>query len=199
MRMDLESVLNRMDTVDGWFAREEGALLFRMAEQALQGGRVGTLVEIGSYCGRSTVVLGSAVLAYRPSAKVHAIDPHEGMLSTPEGTAAGLPSFERFNRNIDAAGLREVIVTVSQRSDDVPWSLPIALLLIDGLHDYNSVRRDFHHFGPWVEPGGFIAFHDFRNAGFTGVERCVNEILALPAYGDVALVGSLKVIQKRGV
>ena len=56
------------------------------------------------------------------------------------------PTLAAFRRAISAARLDDVVVTVQRRPHEVEWSQPIAFLLVDGLHDYASVSRDFYAF-----------------------------------------------------
>ena len=60
------------------------------------------IVEVGSYCGRSTVVLGSVVQSLRlDDARVYAIDPHDGKLGAlDQGVEQLPPSLDKFHRNI---------------------------------------------------------------------------------------------------
>ncbi|MCH8999221.1 MAG: class I SAM-dependent methyltransferase, partial [Proteobacteria bacterium] len=154
------------------------------------------MVEIGSYLGRSTVVLGSVVKHICPRAKVYAIDPHEGELTSPDGTPElADPTFEQFMRNIRAAGLETVVEPIRSRSYEVKWDRPISLLLVDGLHDYENVSRDFHHFESHVVPGGYVAFHDYGDT-YTGVKNFVDELVASGRYGTLFKVDILIVLRK---
>lgn len=51
-----------------------------------------------------------------------------------------------------------------------------SLLFIDGLHDYESIRKDIDAYLPLVKLGGLVAFHDYGNS-FPGVVRAVKETL----------------------
>jgi hypothetical protein len=130
--------------------------------------------------------------------KVYAIDSHEGVVGA-AGCNTGVMSLgstlEVFRRNIAANALTSVVETVVKRSYEVTWDKPIALLFIDGLHDYENVSRDFHHFEPWVTAGGYIAFHDYAEY-YPGVKKFVNEIVALPQFEVVHHVESMIVIRK---
>jgi hypothetical protein len=53
---------------------------------------------------------------------------------------------------------------------------PIALLYVDGLHDYASVLADFRHFASDLLPGALVAFHDYFDL-CPGVKQCVNELM----------------------
>jgi hypothetical protein len=154
-------------------------------------------VEIGSYCGRSTVVLGLTIKALGGAeTRLHAIDPHEGEVSTLEqGVMQTAPTLEPFTRNVADAGLATIVVPHIARAADVPWASPAAFLLVDGLHDYPHVTKDLGHFAPFVRSGGFVAFHDYAGY-FPGVKRAVDELLDGGAYRLAHLAGSLAVLER---
>ncbi len=83
------------------------------------------------------------------------------------------------------------------RGPQVAWQEMIALLVIDGLHDYANVARDFFHFEPWLADGGYVAFHDYAGY-FPGVMAFVDELLAAGGYSKVHSAGSLIVLRKHG-
>jgi len=187
--------LERMRAIDGWLEPDEGDLLLAAARASLRK-EPGALVEIGSYCGRSTVLLGAAVRERSDGAKVFAIDPHEGVVgATEQGLRQTRPTFEEFTRNIHAAGLDDWVVPIRCCSHEADWRDPIALLFIDGLHDRDSVARDFRCFANHVRQGGFVAFHDYA-AYYPGVIDVVDGILAGDGWRRVAHVRSLTVIQR---
>jgi hypothetical protein len=191
-------ILARMRTVEGWLADDEADLLIGAlyrAVSALEDTRA--IVEVGSYCGRSTVVLAGVLQSLQmDKAKVYAIDPHDGKVGTLDpGIKQFAPSLEKFQRNIAAAGLAAFVEAICSHSFDVPWDKPICFLFIDGLHDYANVARDFHHFEPWLVSGGYIAFHDYVPY-YPGVVTFVNGLLASGIYQRAACVASLIVLQK---
>jgi predicted O-methyltransferase YrrM len=191
------AILARMQRVEGWLEDEEADLLIAAAVRALmlaEPGEQPAIVEVGSYCGRSSVVLGSTILAICPRARLFAVDPHEGQVGA-DSVYSDRPTLERFTANIAAAGLEEVVVTVIKRSYEVDWDRPIGLLFIDGLHDYSNVARDFGHFERWVKPGGFIAFHDYADY-YPGVVAFVDELLVGGCYLEVDRALSLILLQK---
>ena len=193
------AILDRMEQVEGWFRREEAELLLQIARQAAVAHESAAIVEIGSYCGRSTIVLASAARVPGRSARVYAIDPHDGEVGardTLDGVLRQLPTFDRFTANIASAGVDDIVEPIRQRSFDVSWQLPIALLLVDGLHDYVSVARDFHHFEPHLQDGAFVAFHDCDDH-FPGVRLFVAGLSGDAAYEEVGRAASLVVFRKR--
>jgi len=197
----VESVLDRMEQVEGWFRRDEGKLLFDVAYQAVVGKETPAIVEVGSYCGRSTVVLASAARRANSEARVYSIDPHEGEVGggdAIDGMTRESSTFDRFRANINAAGLSAVVVPVRRRSYEVTWDTRIALLLVDGLHDYASVARDFQHFEPYLLPDAHVVFHDCDDS-YPGVRAFVAGIAADPGYEEAGTASSLRVFRCRAV
>jgi hypothetical protein len=192
-------ILNRIKNIQGWLDEEEADLLLATCNRALSSlPRQSAVLEVGSFCGRSTVLLGSVVESLGSLSKVYAVDSHEGIVgavSSAEGIRSLGSTLDIFRANIAAHGLTPVVETVVQRSYEVNWEKPIALLFIDGLHDYVNVSRDFRHFEEWVVPGGYIAFHDYADY-YPDVKRFVDELLALPNFEFVSRVQSLVVVRK---
>ncbi len=193
-------VLKAIDKIEGWLEQEEADLLIAATRRALKLlPQPHTIVEVGSYCGRATVVLGSVVRAVCPEARVYAIDPHDGKIGAlDQGIRVVPPSLEMFKRNIENAGLADYVEIVKSHPVDVSWYKPISLLLIDGLHDYANVARDFFHFEPWVVSKGYIVFHDYADY-YPGVKAFVNELLVSGRYRKVHCVRSMIVLQKLAV
>lgn len=190
-------LLESIREIEGWLGEKEADLLMSITLKSCTSLPVPhRIVEIGSFHGKSTVLMGAVARAYFPEARVYAIDPHEGMLgAVDQGIEQVQPSLENFQHNIKRAGLTDTVVLIKDYSYRVLWEEPISLLFIDGLHDYPNVARDFYKFSPYVVPGGLIAFHDYADY-YPGVMALVNEVLDSPSYQKVKLVESLIVIQK---
>lgn len=191
-------VRNRIEDVEGWLREGEIDLLIDLAWDAIAPASPYAVVEIGSYHGKSTIVLGTVGQAVAPRPRIVAIDPHEGHVGAADsfvGTHFGPPSMEAFTRNITQAGLESTVELIQQRSYEVTWTRPINLLFIDGLHDYLNVSRDFCHFDSWIVPGGYVAFHDCEE-GFPGVKAFVDELVESRRYRKIRQVQSIAVLQK---
>jgi predicted O-methyltransferase YrrM len=154
--------------VDGWLSADQAARLHAAAAATRPGDQI---VEIGSFRGRSTIVLAGAA---PDDVAVVAIDPHAGNDRGPqeivgfERQAAG--DHEVFNANLAAAGLADRVRHVREFSDKahVFVSGPIAVLFIDGAHRYAPARLDIRQWGARVEPGGTMLIHDsFSSVGVT--------------------------------
>ena len=129
----------------------------------------GTVVEIGSHQGRSTVVLASAARA--TGSKVVAIDPFvEGKMF------GGKSTREKFETHIREAGVADLVELHPRPSRAVreSWSGPVDVLYIDGKHDYWTVVDDLR-WGSFVVQGGEVLIHDaFSSIGVTmGMLRTV--------------------------
>jgi predicted O-methyltransferase YrrM len=191
------SVISQMKAIEGWLEEDEADLLIGAVHASCRNGRpLGAIVEIGSYCGRSTIVLASAARAFGSTQPVVAIDPHLGQVGAADQRVSQVaPSREKFVRNIAAANVTDMVELVEQHSTQVAWSRPIGLLFIDGLHDYINVSRDFAHFQPWIASRGYVAFHDYAHY-YPGVVAFVDELLAGGRYEMVRLVRSMMLVRR---
>jgi hypothetical protein len=191
-------VLAAMRQVSGWLGDDEADLLITMTDRALATcAEARALVEVGSFRGKATTVLASVVRAMRPGARIWAVDPHDGIVGAlDQGVRREGPTLASFQQNIARAGLEPYVETVQSRATEVPWAEPICLLLIDGLHDYGSVARDFHHFESFVVTDGLVAFHDYAEY-FPGVKRFVDELIHSGRYQLAERASSMVVLCKR--
>lgn len=195
--LSLLSSLNSIKQIQGWLDEEEADLLLSVTLKAcieLPGPH--SIVEIGSFQGKSTVLLGSILKAFFPTSKVYAIDPHDGVVgSTDQGIQTLPATLESFKKNICAYELAEVVEPIIEYSFNVHWERSISLLFIDGLHDYPNVARDFYHFSMWIHQNGYIAFHDYAPY-YPGVMAFVDELLSSKNYLQISKANSLIILQK---
>src|ERR1700759_5431811 len=156
------------EEVTGFMQSDEGRALYDAAVRHLGDG-VG--VEIGTYCGKSTVMLGAAV--QQTGGVLYTIDHHHGseehqpgweyhdtsMVDEVTGLFDTLPT---LRHTLDAAGLDDNVVAVVGKSSVVArsWRTPLQLLFIDGGHSEDAARRDYEGWGKWVGAGGALVIHD---------------------------------------
>lgn len=192
-----QPILKEMRTIDGWLTASEADLLISATHRALADcPHVNALVEVGSYCGRATSVIGGVVRAVRPTARVWAIDPHDGFVGAhDQGLERVDPTLDTLRANIERTLLSPFVEIVTAKAQDVPWTEPLCLLLIDGLHDYPNVLKDFSHFEPHLCEGALVAFHDYAEY-FPGVPVFVDELCASGRYEAVGRARSLIVLRK---
>lgn len=191
-------VLQAMNRIQGWLDMEEAECLMAAAEYVLtRMDAPHNIVEVGSYCGRATVTLGLTVRRMGADAKVHAIDPHDGMAGAlDQGLRRVPPGLKTLKRNIANAGLNETVNIIKSPSRNVSWKDPVSLLLIDGLHDYFNVAADFRHFESFLRPGGLVAFHDYADY-FPGVRAFVDELIHSGRYRMIKKIKTLAVLEKK--
>lgn len=156
-------------SVEGWLRLSDAYFLYEVARR---GPGHGSVVEIGSAFGKSTIFLAAGSKA-ADREKVYAIDPHTG----PEAS-----SFDAFMRNMRTHGLESWVTPVVSTSVEAARSIdtgPIRLLYVDGLHTYEGVRADIADWIPKVVGGGVIVFDDYESRQPTvDVRRAVDELLA---------------------
>lgn len=142
-----------------------------------------TVVEIGSYKGRSTCCFGFG--CRRSRKHIYAIDTFGTDPGFWEGDWCKGDFLPVFKRNIDQCSLSEYVTPIRGSSLEIVknWNQPIDLLFIDGCHEYEHVLAEFLLFSVHVKKGGIIAFHDVKNGdnttGWEGPLRVWNEI-AMP-------------------
>lgn len=163
-----EAVAARIDGVEGWLTEEQARRLYDAAERCPADGLV---VEIGSFRGRSTIVLASAAPA---GVQVIAIDPHAGNDRGPQEIegydAEAATDHEVFLANLHRAGIGGRVRHVRAFSHDALADVdgPVDVLYIDGAHRYGPARADIRDWGALVPAGGTLLIHDsFSSIGVT--------------------------------
>jgi predicted O-methyltransferase YrrM len=151
------------------------------------------VVEIGSYCGGSTVVIAREAAQRAPGARVFAVEPFSA-----EGARYQRNYEALFDANVAEWGVGGSIEKIKKLSHAAAagWKAPIDFLYVDGDHSYEAVVRDVRNFVPFVREGGVFAFHDYK-PGKDGVRRAVDELVA-PHHPKLFQAGSLAVFRKKG-
>ncbi|QWC86710.1 class I SAM-dependent methyltransferase [Nocardioidaceae bacterium] len=196
--------------------RDEGELLVDIATEAL---RRGPGLEVGSWCGRSTVLLGAAARAATAAgtddgapATVFTLDHHHGSEENQPGWEYHEPDLvDPRTGRIDTlpflratlvdAGLEDVVVPVVGHNTVVArhWRTPLGLLFVDGGHTDEHVGNDFDGFAPWVVPGGTLVIHDVFSDPAEGGQppwRVHQRALASGAWRETAALGSLRALTR---
>jgi predicted O-methyltransferase YrrM len=142
-----------------------------------------TVVEIGSYLGRSTVFFALALKDLGPHGRVIAIDPHTGDRQQLEGLAAEhLATFDLFRQHCRAAGVDALVEAHVAGSLEVAagWSEPVDLLYVDGWHAYDAVVADGEAWLPHLSPRGVVIFDDY--VAYGEVRDAVDDLAARGLY-----------------
>ena len=182
--------------VDGWMSHGQAQALYDAAAACPAGGRI---VEIGSFRGRSTIVLASAAA---DDVEVVAIDPHAGNDRGPQEIDGyedeATEDHVVFNANLANAGVADRVRHVRAFSDAAHAMVdgPIDVLYIDGAHRYAPARQDIAGWGARVRPGGTMLIHDsFSSIGVT--LAILRELLLSGEWQYVRRSRSLAVYEKR--
>lgn len=187
-------------TVQGWSTKDELRSLYRAV---LAADAPGDIAEVGSWKGRSTIVLARALIDGRiPEARLWAIDHHVGsdegrhreVLDTEGSTLSA------FRQNLARAGVEHRIEPLVMSSEDAAAELArrdvaLRMVFIDGAHDEAAVRQDIRAFLPLLSARGVVALHDCDPAGeFPGVWRAYQAELE-PRVDVVEHTDSLLVVR----
>lgn len=146
----------------------ETSFLFRCAKK---GYGFGSIVEIGSFKGKTTIALALGS-KFKKREKVYSIDPQEN---------AGIRQI--FLDNIHKAKINDYVIIKFKKSQDAvaDFNSPIRLLFIDGCHEYESAKQDILLWKDYLIEGGIIAVHDYlpdnHPSYLAGVNKAVNECI----------------------
>jgi predicted O-methyltransferase YrrM len=184
----LKNIFHAIRGVDGWLsdAEVECLALFAACPTA-----TGEVLEIGSFRGKSTIVLARAA-ALTQQTHVVAVDPFvlEGpTLADHNGVASARALFEA---NLRQAGVEHAVELHEAYSNEVgkSWDRPIRLLWIDGDHTYEGARTDLETFLPFLADRAIVAFHDILHP-YQCVRAFREGVVESPDFGPVGFCGSI--------
>ncbi len=190
----------------GFLPVDEGEALLAAA----LGAAAGTWLEVGTYCGKSTVHLGSA--ARERGAHLVTLDHHRGSEENQPGWewhdaslvdphTGRLETLPHLRHTLWDAGLDDVVSVVVGTTQQVArwWSTPLTMLFLDGNHTEEVAQHDYAAYSPHVVPGGLLLVHDVFEREEDGgrppwnvYQRALGE-----GFEDVSATGSLRVLRRR--
>ncbi len=208
-RVPAAEVLAAFEAATGFMPVDEGLALYAAAADAAAATGL-PLLEVGSYCGRSTILLADA--ARQAGTVALTVDHHRGSeeqqpgweyhdatLVDPEvGLMDTLP---RFRRTLHAAGLEQHVIALVGRSPQVAaaWGGPLGLVFIDGGHTDEHATADYEGWVPHLAPEGLLVVHDvFPDPADGGQAPYRIYLRALDeGFAEVSVHGSLRVLRRR--
>ena len=196
-----------IDSVRGFLSTQEGEALYHHGRA---GCRLGPLLEIGSYCGRSTIYL--ALACREVGGLVYAVDHHRGSEEHQPGEAfhdselvdprtGRLDTFQAFRSNLLRAGLEDFVIPVVAPSARFAscFSGSLGMVFIDGGHSLDAALADYRGWSTRIAVGGLLAIHDvYPDAASGGQAPIAVYRLALASglFEPVDAAGSLRVLRR---
>ncbi len=193
----------------GFMPPPEGLALYRAAATHAAAGAV---LEVGTYCGKSTIYLACA--ARQAGQVMITVDHHHGSEENQPGweyhdpslvdpRTGRLDTLPQFRATLAGLGLDDDVIAVVGRSADVArlWSAPLGLLFIDGGHTEAAAQADYEGWAPRVARGGALAIHDVFPDPADGGQapyHIYRRALASGAFAEVAVEGSLRLLERTG-
>lgn len=185
----------------------EGEALYQYARSAAA---VGPCLEIGSYCGKSSVYLGLA--CKQTMNTLYAVDHHRGSEEHQRGEsyhdselydvhAGQMDSFPAFRRTLALAQLEDSVVPLVAASELVlrDWRRPLGLVFVDGGHSDEAALRDCLGWSENVAAGGYLAIHDIFERPEEGGQApylAMQAVLEHQHFTQVDRIQSLVVLQR---
>lgn len=200
-------LLRAAKAAKGFMPPPEGTALY---ETAVRYGRLGPLLEVGSYCGKSAIYLGAA--ARMAGTVAITVDHHHGSEENQAGWEYHDPSLvdpltgrmdtlPTFRRTIAAAGLEDEVIAIVGTSRTVAalWNTPVALLFIDGGHSEEYAQGDYEGWAAKVMVGGALVIHDVFPDPADGGQapyHVYQRALAGGVFEERRVEGSLRVLER---
>ncbi|MFE7315615.1 class I SAM-dependent methyltransferase [Streptomyces sp. NPDC057555] len=203
-------ILAAFEAAKGFMPADEGLALYAAAGEAAALGL--PLVEIGTYCGRSTLLLAEAAGAAGVMAVT--VDHHRGSEEQQPGweyhdpevvdpVVGRMDTLPTFRRTLHAAGLEDHVIALVGRSPQAAtvWQAPVGLVFIDGGHTDEHATADYEGWAPHVADGGLLVIHDVFPDPADGGQapyRIYRRALASGAFTEVSSHRSLRVLRRTG-
>ena len=198
---------SHFNSVKGFLDHDEGICLYN---HALSSSKKGPILEIGSYCGKSTIYLATAAKEYNCS--VYSVDHHTGSEENQVGweyhdielfdeETGKINSFPEFMRNLRKANLLDTVIPIVSDSSLVSrdWKIPLSMVFIDGGHTMEAAFNDFNNWKDKIIKGGILAIHDvFPNPDDGGRPpfEIYRKALSENNFKEVEAVKSLRILEK---
>ncbi len=181
-----------------------------LAEAAAQASIHGPILEIGSYCGKSTVCMALAMPTNGHN--LFALDHHRGSEEHQPGewfhdpdlydaSAEAVDTFREFRRNVDRAGVSDRVIPIVVGSEQAArnWTSPLSMVFIDGGHSLEAALTDYRCWQGHIRRGGVLAIHDVFPDAFEGGQApytIYRFALESGLFRETARIDSLALLEK---
>lgn len=194
----------------GFLDEEEGRRLYTLAREHA---RLGPVLEIGSYCGKSSVYLGAG--CREAGGRLICVDHHRGSeehqpgeeyhdAELLDGRAGAMDSLPALRRTVREAGLEQtaVLMVTSSLIAAELWSTPLGMVFIDGGHSREAAHGDYEAWAGKIIAGGVLAIHDLFPDPATGGQAPIEiyrRALASGAFEELPTTKTLGALRRRPV
>lgn len=196
------------NSIKGFLAEDEAERLMMLAVEA---SRLGPVLEIGSYCGKSTVYLGEACKS--AGGALFAVDHHRGSEEHQFGEeyhdsdlydteVQRMDSLPAFRRSVYLAGLEATVIPIVASSQQLApvWTTALGMVFVDGGHSEAAALFDCTAWAEHIVPGGILAVHDLFEHPEDGGQAPYNAFQTILSTGQwelLAQVNSLGALKKK--
>ena len=160
-----ETPVDKAERIQGWMTRKELEWLYEKAKT------MESVVEIGSFKGRSTFVLASGCNG--GNGTVYAIDPFTGAALETNPAVSGKPTFDDFIKNCGHFPHLTVIKKTSVEAVEHLPNLKADMVFIDGDHSYDGVKSDLETWAPRAKK--LLCGHDLNDPNYPGIRQALYE------------------------
>jgi MMP 1-O-methyltransferase len=198
----------KVDEIKGFLDEREANCLYKLT---LNASKTAPCLEIGSYCGKSAVYLGTA--CKENASVLFSVDHHGGSEEQQPGEAyfdpellnketGRIDTLEFFRKTIAEFDLEDVVIPIVARAEIVGrfWKIPLGLIFIDGSHAYESVLNDYKIWVKHLVIGGYLLFHDIFPDPAKGGQapyKVYQIAVASGSYEEMPMCESLGILKRK--
>ncbi|MCP3941816.1 MAG: class I SAM-dependent methyltransferase [Desulfobacteraceae bacterium] len=197
-----------LNTIKGFMDDAEAVRLFELAYQA---SKVGPVLEIGSYCGRSAAIIGTA--CQKNNGILYSIDHHRGSEEQQPGEeyfdpelfderVCGVNTLPFFRETLKKTNLEDTVIPIVSTSIVVGkmWQTPLSMVFVDGGHSFDAAYNDFLIWSPYLMTGGLLVIHDIfldQQLGGQAPRQVYEKAIDTGLYIELAMTKTLGVLQRK--
>jgi predicted O-methyltransferase YrrM len=205
----MTDLLAAFEDAKGFMPLDEGLALHAAAKEAAAGLGL-PLLEVGTYCGRSTLLLADAARSAGTVAVT--VDHHRGSEEQQPGweyhdaslvdpVTGRMDTLPVFRRTLYQAGLEDSVIAMVGRSPQIArvWRQPLGLVFVDGGHTDEHATADYEGWAPLVAEGGLLVVHDVFPDPADGGQapyRIYRRALDSGVFRELSVTGSLRVLRR---
>ncbi len=182
-------LIETTENIEGFLSEKEIKFLALLAACPTAKGEI---LEIGSFKGKSTVILAKSALLTGKT-NVVAVDPLTSPAITDPDLKGEKSCLKDFQTNLRNAGIEKHVEFHRKRSSELAkvWNRDIRLLWIDGDHTYSGTKSDFGMFSPFLSNGAIIAIHDVLHDFGGPIRAFMEDVLLSKHFGPAGMCGSI--------